>query len=245
MDVVWKSRLQRGRMTTTIKAPPEGRQRIKPQRAKQKALTESALSVFLSEGFAGASLDKVAEAAGVSKRTIYNHFASKEDLFLEIVGTMVEDILEPVDRSLTGVLPVDELLCDFARRYADVMLSESRIALHRLVLGEMGRFPSLGQIYFVNGYERARRGVAHLLERLVLRGQVAIDDCDAAANFFWQMTISPLQRDLLFRPDTRKEDIDVDGHLRLSVTLFLRMYAPEAAPEKPLRQLAEIGVDNV
>ncbi|PZU06398.1 TetR/AcrR family transcriptional regulator [Sphingomonas sp.] len=200
---------------------------------KRRAVIDSALEVFLKEGYATASMDRVAEVAGVSKRTIYNHFTSKEDLFLGVIGSMVDDVLAPVDQTLSSNKPAAQTLLDFASRYADVMLANSRISLHRLILGELNRFPSLGEIIHASGYGRAKTGMARILERLVLREELAIDNLDRAADSFWQLTIAPIQRELLFRFEMRKEDLPVTERLAIGIDEFLKIYSPAAPVKKP------------
>jgi TetR/AcrR family transcriptional repressor of mexJK operon len=204
-----------------------GEIKVRPQRSrreKRRAVIDSALEVFLKEGYAASSMDRVADVAGVSKRTIYNHFASKEDLFLGVIGSMVDDVLEPVDRTLSSNKPAEQTLLDFAGRYADVMLANSRISLHRLVLGELNRFPSLGEIIYATGYGRAKTGMARILERLVLRGELTINNLDRAADSFWQLTIAPIQRELLFRFELRQEDLPVVERLTAGIEEFLHIY---------------------
>ena len=55
---------------------------------KREAILEGAQDVFINMGFEAASMDKVAEQAGVSKRTVYNHFGSKEKLYVETFSTI-------------------------------------------------------------------------------------------------------------------------------------------------------------
>lgn len=213
----------------TLENASAGEPRVvrRSNREKRRAVVDSALEVFLREGYAAASMDRVADVAGVAKRTIYNHFASKEDLFLGVIGSLVDDVLEPVDRTLMGARPASDCLLEFALRYADAMLANNRICLHRLVLGELSRFPSLGEA-FVQGYRQAKSGVARMMERLELRGEIQIDDLDRAADVFWQITVAPIQRELLFRLELRKEDIPVVERLRASVGAFLKIYgAPD------------------
>ena len=50
--------------------------------AKRSAIVRAALEVFLREGYARASVDAIAATAGVSKRTIYDYYGDKEQLFL-------------------------------------------------------------------------------------------------------------------------------------------------------------------
>lgn len=61
---------------------------IAPQRLtdrKRQAIVDAALAEFRAHGFDATSMDKIALAAGVSKRTVYNHFPSKDDLFNHIL----------------------------------------------------------------------------------------------------------------------------------------------------------------
>ncbi|GAB2857496.1 TetR/AcrR family transcriptional regulator [Pseudoduganella ginsengisoli] len=61
---------------------------IAPQRLtdrKRQAIVDAALAEFRASGFDATSMDKIALAAGVSKRTVYNHFPSKDDLFNHIL----------------------------------------------------------------------------------------------------------------------------------------------------------------
>jgi len=72
---------------------------------------EAALALFAKRGIVGTSMDAVAEASGVSKATIYNHWADKDALCLEALGRLhgLDDVAPPVDsgdlqRDLTEIL---------------------------------------------------------------------------------------------------------------------------------------------
>ena len=58
---------------------------------KRAVIINGAEDVFLSMGYELASMDKIAAKAGVSKRTVYNHFASKENLFEVIVDNLLAE----------------------------------------------------------------------------------------------------------------------------------------------------------
>lgn len=62
--------------------------RIRLTDRKRSAIVKAAVAAFRENGFECTSMDRIAEAACVSKRTVYNHFPSKEDLFTEIVGQL-------------------------------------------------------------------------------------------------------------------------------------------------------------
>ena len=83
--------------------------------AKRKAILEGAVQVFTKNGFEASGMDTIAEVAGVSKRTIYNHFASKEILFQEIVADFLKqrDEIKPIHYS--SALSLEEQLKEFAK----------------------------------------------------------------------------------------------------------------------------------
>lgn len=68
---------------------------------KRQIILDGAIKVFTENGFDTSSMDKIAEVAGVSKRTIYNHFKSKENLFQAIVADFLEqrDEIKPIEYS--------------------------------------------------------------------------------------------------------------------------------------------------
>ena len=64
--------------------------------AKRKTILDAAMAAFRDDGYESASMDRIAELAGASKRTVYNHFGSKEALFQAIAaasGLTTEDTL--------------------------------------------------------------------------------------------------------------------------------------------------------
>ncbi len=81
---------------------------------KRKTILEGAIKVFTENGFDTSSMDKIAEIAGVSKRTVYNHFQSKESLFQAIVEDFLRqrDEIKPIEYSKN--LSLKEQLKEFA-----------------------------------------------------------------------------------------------------------------------------------
>src|ERR1700680_3558647 len=83
---------------------------------KRAAILEAAQQVFFAHGFVGASMEKVAATAAVSKQTVYKHFSDKEALFREVVTNVVrarDGGIAP-DFLSTGEGPIGERLRSFA-----------------------------------------------------------------------------------------------------------------------------------
>lgn len=126
---------------------------------KERAIVFAARAYFLRDGFAGASMDGIAKSAGVSVKTIYSHFANKEELFSRVMVAACTDHL------LSDEIPSDEVLAklfswfrkatqrglmEAGREYLRHLLSEEQLALYRVVTQDAGRFPELGRQYQKN-----------------------------------------------------------------------------------------------
>lgn len=106
---------------------------------KRKDIIEAAIAEFRENGFLGAKTTSIAKRAGVSSRTLYKHFETKEALFDAITEIMIEQnrSMEPVpydpDRNFVEQLK-DALWC-----YVEVITEETAIGLNRMVISELIR----------------------------------------------------------------------------------------------------------
>jgi len=160
-----------------IEAPREQR-----SRAKRGAILQGAKRVFMARGYGASSMDAVAEAAGVSKMTLYRHFDGKEALFAGLIEELCENMLAgELEAVMADLLPA-EALRRFARRFIDTIFAPETIELHRVVLAEVTRFPELGRLFYESG---PARNIAALAGYFVERA----DDPDAiaAAETFLEM----------------------------------------------------------
>ncbi|MCB1801647.1 MAG: TetR/AcrR family transcriptional regulator [Gammaproteobacteria bacterium] len=153
---------------------------------KRAAILAAALREFEACGFRETSMDRVAASAGVSKRTVYNHFASKQALFDAIAERLVEHGRYEGALPYDPQRPLDEQLQIIAGQVVDMLCSPSFMTLARVTLVELIRSPDLGR----NTYELFRQrqtGVANWLEAAAADGRVTIDDPVWAADQFLGM----------------------------------------------------------
>ncbi|MPM01492.1 hypothetical protein SDC9_47732 [bioreactor metagenome] len=99
---------------------------------KREAILEGAVKVFTKNGFEASSMDSIAEAAGVSKRTVYNHFSSKETLFQAIVADFLKqrDEIKPIQ--YTSELPLEAQLKEFIKAELFLIDDPKRRGLSKL-----------------------------------------------------------------------------------------------------------------
>ena len=101
-------------------------------------------------------MDTIAREAGVSKATVYAHFASKEELFGAVIGRECERHFETFRRASSTPRDVRASLTTLGRRFLDLVLSPDAIAVHRIIVAEVTRFPALGEVFWRAGPERTR-----------------------------------------------------------------------------------------
>ena len=118
---------------------------------KYDQVVAGARSVFLAQGFEGASVDLIAKEAGVSKATLYSYFPDKRVLFVEVAK---EECARQADRALQvdrSDLPVREMLCDMSHSMMEFLTSDFAQRIFRICVAESDRFPELGQEFYMSG----------------------------------------------------------------------------------------------
>ena len=113
-----------------------GRPTAAERRAREAQILAAALGVFLQSGFGNSTIDELAAAAKVTKRTLYAYFGDKADLF----AAMVTDLAVTV--SLDAATD-HGTLASLASRIVYRVHSDELVGLHRLVIAESSRFPEL------------------------------------------------------------------------------------------------------
>jgi TetR/AcrR family transcriptional repressor of mexJK operon len=194
---------------------------------------EAAMTVFLRNGYLGASMDEVAAQAGVSKQTVYKHFADKERLFHEIVlGTTdtIDALFQAAAADLGATEDLEAELGRFARRFIVALTQPELLRLRRLIIAEADRFPELGRTWYGRGFERVLASFEASLRRLDERGLLAVDDpALAAAHFAGLLLWIPVNR-VMFRGGREVvEEAEVERMADAGVRVFLAAYGRRPA----------------
>jgi len=130
-----------------ITATAAGRKRGRPtadERVERRAqILDAALPVFLDSGFGNTTVEQLAAAGRVTKRTIYSYFGDKDGVFTEMVRSLATTVSDHA--------PDNETLEALTARIVFRLDSAELIGLHRLVIGESTRFPELAVALHDNG----------------------------------------------------------------------------------------------
>ncbi|GGQ80565.1 TetR/AcrR family transcriptional regulator [Streptomyces althioticus] len=197
---------------------------------KREAIITAATELFLDRGYDGTSLARIAEAAGVSKSTLFKQFPTKAALFEAIVAeSWQRDADDDAARPRTGDLRSG--LTVIGRRYADLVGRPGMAALFRIVIAELPRFPELGRMQFQLGKLPYFTSVQQYLEAEHEAGNAEVPDAESAANQFLGMIANYVLWPRMLLTDWNPAASDINDAVDEAVRTMLARYAPARRPE--------------
>ena len=206
--------------------------------AKEKRILEAAQTIFASAGYSGATMDAVAAAAGLTKPTLYQYYASKEALFAAMMSARRDDMLVAFESDDAASMVAQ--LHRFAWAYADTVMRPDLLSLARLIISEAQRFPEIGQTYQASGPDRVLAGMMEFLGAQRDAGRLAFDDDELAAQDLWGLILSAPRTRALYQPDNPPKRDELARYVENGLKVFLRAYSTD--PENDLEALeAEIA----
>ena len=196
---------------------------------KQNRILSAALKVFAQVGFSGATMDMIAAEAGLTKPTLYHHFASKEKLFKAMMSAQSDVMMLAFDTSAHSHL-VDQLLA-FSWSYARTVMRPEFLSLARLVIAEAHRFAGAGRDYQESGPDKVLTGLMVFLNTQRALGHLAFDDAELAAEDFWGLILSAPRNRALHRPDIEITTQMLARYIHNGMRTFLRAYSTAPAAD--------------
>jgi TetR/AcrR family transcriptional regulator of autoinduction and epiphytic fitness len=190
---------------------------------KRDLILEAATAAFRDEGYECTSMDRIAELAGASKRTVYNHFGSKEALFQAVVARLFDEAAALKQVEWDPERPIEHQLADFARAKTLMVEDEASLCLARVVLGVFVRQPELIREVLARASEDENALVVWL-RRAHEAGHLTVTNPELAANMFWAMAGGAL-----FWPQLLEGAIpqaERDAIMHEVVQTFLARYRP-------------------
>lgn len=196
---------------------------------KRAAVLEAAMALFPARGYDGVSMDVIAQAAGVSKLTVYNHFADKESLFAAAVTECCAQLLPHRLFVPDTSRPPAEALFQIARPFVDLMMDERSIRLHRVMISQAGQNPRLTEIFFGAGPRAILLEMESFLHEAARSGYLVVADPRRASEHFFCLLKGLGHMRVLVGLDEPPPAGQRDAHVRETVEVFLRAFAPAAA----------------
>ncbi|SFN69571.1 transcriptional regulator, TetR family [Formivibrio citricus] len=188
-------------------------------------LLAAALDVFRESGYRG-SIDAVAKRAGVARQTIYNHFESKDALFLAALDQAVGEVFAPLESEEGDCC---SRLMQFSLLFRERVLSPEAINLHRVLVAEAPRFPELAQAFYQRVIIHSRQRLARMIEAGMQEGYLRQDDPMEAASLYIDILAAPEHESLLFMSGTI-DSAEEEKKVQRVMELFGRLYVNPDLP---------------
>ena len=144
----------------------------------------AALATFGELGYANTTLDQIAMRARITTPVLLTVYPTKEDVFRDVVrSTLIGSLSARTDAPVQAQEPsAADAVRTFARKYWTTMEQPELVAIVRLVIGEMPRFPELAVFYATETLEQFVRALERIIDRGVARGELRSVDPRAAAR---------------------------------------------------------------
>ena len=129
------------------------------------AIVAGAVRLFLARGFGAVSMDELAEAAGVARRTLYNQFSSKEEIFREMLLRVSRELEHAFPPGVETEGDVEEVLRRVARMILKLHKNREYLGFLRMVVADSRQFPWIAEEFAAvmdPQNERLTRLLAHL-----------------------------------------------------------------------------------
>ncbi|MEM7181934.1 MAG: TetR/AcrR family transcriptional regulator [Spirochaetota bacterium] len=205
-----------------MKPNPKSQKRLKSP--KRVAIIEAAIEEFLSNGFTGTSMDRIAEVAQVSKRTVYDHFSSKEELF----QTIAEEILKLIDEMSSCKYDksktLEEQLLSIGNIFAQTITEERFIRLSKVVIGRFIQTEDIEK-KTANAQSRLRRDLMNFLQEAQQDGRLEMHSAEQAATQFAGLIKEPSFWPAITAGHSPISERTRNTIVKSAVDIFLKFYA--------------------
>ena len=188
---------------------------------RRETLLSAAEQVFLAKGYVSTTMADIAQAAGMSKKTIYQVFDSKKELFDALMMNRLAVLkIQPEDTGRPPSVVLGNVLLDMAR----FVLSPKQIALTRLILAEIASTPEVGDVMKVRCVQ-VERTMQNWLALQVSRGVFEIADIPGAAAMLFGSAFGDFHWHLLLQLGQAPTEAVVRARIERSVAVFMREFA--------------------
>ena len=195
---------------------------MKLSQRKRLDILNAAETLFFQQGFEHTSMDQVASLAGVSKRTVYNHFENKDVLFQVILVFMFEKVRKDNAVLFNSDKPVNEQLTQIAEQEVALLTSKEFLKVAKVAFMQMLQQPDLAKS-LANNSMGCMQDLVTFLEQATLAQKLQVEDAEFAAKQFVYQLKSLIFYPLLYGFEQQDSKVNTEI-IRQTVKMFLARY---------------------
>jgi AcrR family transcriptional regulator len=193
---------------------------------RDQRLIEAATRLFLERGFDATSIDALAEAARVSKPTVYAQYGDKRGLFAAVLRREIARWLAPLAEAASEMRfddlsagAVEQRLIDLGRQLLSMNCGDDAIAFSRILTAQAINFPEIAKLAVDEGWSKAVSTTAEFFDHLVAGGALDLEDTTIAAETFLNMVVGHTHRMATFGIPI--DMATAEQRMEVSIRLFL------------------------
>jgi len=198
-----------------------GRPQVRPDNETRDIIYEAARHVFAEKGFAAASMETIARAAGVSTKTLYRLIDNKAMLFEQMVRQRIDRFVSAVNLSSCENRNFEIALGDALIICGELVLDPEVIAIQRMILADSDAFPKVAESFYQYAMQRTVAALGDWLKAQQARGVIRLDDANEAAGMLLGMLIFEPQRAVWFGHRDAPTHSAIIARARACVKLFV------------------------
>ncbi|MFS2223557.1 TetR/AcrR family transcriptional regulator [Pantoea sp. B65] len=199
--------------------------------ARREAIVEAAAQLFQEMGYERASMNELTKRLGGSKATLYNYFASKEELFTAVVRAhttrhLTEAATELLDQDKAAIRLKDKLLRFGERMLAVLTNDSSALSVYRMVVGEAGH-SDIGMLFYESGPRESLEKLSAVMASAMDRGELRQADARLRANQFLALLTAEIEVRIFYRNSPPVTPGRIREMCECAVNMFLTGAAPQ------------------
>ncbi|MEM6513138.1 MAG: TetR/AcrR family transcriptional regulator [Pseudomonadota bacterium] len=187
---------------------------------KRLQIRNAAAQLFMSEGFERTSMDSIAAHAGVSKQTVYSHFASKDELFRSCIVNKVEEYQLLLDKA--DSLSLEKGLRRLANGYIELICDDRAMSMWRLLIGGALTHTHMANAFYETGPGATTESLSRFLRQHA--DSLSTTDYDEAARTFIALALGQHQMKMMLGLIDSVSDTERQAQVDHAIQQFLAIY---------------------
>jgi AcrR family transcriptional regulator len=205
---------------SVVTATRRGRPTQAEAKKLQQKLRNAAVATFVKHGYDGTSMDAIAKAAGITRRTLYARYPDKRAVFLDVIPWALTRTAERETTQDVDDVDLRTALVAVGRAGLARAIDPDIVRLKRIAMTESARFPEFAVSAHSMTWSPRHRQVMELLRRHHEAGTIEVDDPELTAGHFIAV-VEHLPARLADSGIYRSPE-EEERHLQHAVDLFLR-----------------------
>jgi TetR/AcrR family transcriptional repressor of mexJK operon len=204
-----------------------GRKKQNPEEsAKRRLILKTAEKMFMTCDYNAVSMDGLADAVPVSKRTLYNHFKDKKALFTAVMQNRCQLLFNNMERTIQENQSVEQTLTTIGKHFLALVFEPDTVNIHRTAITQSAKFPELGQLFYESGPKRSTGALAAYFKKLHTNKILWIPKPELAASAFIGMLKNNMQMKCILGLKKHVSAKEKNDMIKYAVRVFLHGQQP-------------------